>query len=124
MYKDELFIINKSNNLFLPSYTVGIIYYISSSMALQTHNLNRFYIMPTVMKGSVCSFTNLINLSEESEIVCSGEVERLENGNSFLINGDCTIEIVPKSEAFSTMRLRRPNRTFSNGLQNDYDWEV
>ena len=102
---------------------VGNIYYISSSMALQYSGLNRFYIMPTIMKGSVCSLINLKNLSDESEIVCSGDIEQLDN-HSFLINGDCTIEIVPKNSSFAMMNLRKPSRIFSHGAQNDYDQEV
>ena len=72
------------------------------------------------MKGSVCSFVNLVNLSGESEIACRDKIEQLDS-QSFLINGDCSIEIVPKNEAFSTMLLRRPNIILSNGLQDDYD---
>ena len=81
---------------------VANIYFVNTNMTLQNATLNRFYIIPTVMKGSIIVLTNVINLTDDTEIVCSGEITRLGDNLSFIVNGDCTIEIVEKEgEAMS-----------------------
>lgn len=75
--------------------TVGHIYFTDINMNLQDININKFYLLPTIIKGSVVVLTNLINLSENTQIIYSGEISRIEDSLSFIIQGDATIEIIP-----------------------------
>lgn len=86
---------------------VATIYFIDTNMALQTSIINRFYIIPTIVKGSIVALTDLINLTDESEVVCSGEITRLGDSLSFIVNGDCTIEVVKKQEQPAVYRMMR-----------------
>ena len=75
---------------------VANIHYVNTSMTLQNTSVNRFHIIPTVLKGSVIALTNVINLTDSSEIIYSGDITRLGDSLTFIINGDATIEVVEK----------------------------
>lgn len=77
--------------------TVANICFVNTSMTLQNISINRFYIIPTVMKDSIVALTNVINLTDDAEIVYSGEITQLGDSLTFIINGDATIEIVRKT---------------------------
>lgn len=84
---------------------VANIYFVNTSMTLQNQYINRFYIIPTVMKGSIIVLTDVINLTDDSEIIYTGEITRLGDSLSFIINGDATIQIIKKEEAVSEVIL-------------------
>lgn len=75
---------------------VAHIYFVNTSLTLQSVYVNKFYIIPTVMKGSIIALTDVINLTDDTEIVCSGEITRFGDSLAFIINGDATIQIVKK----------------------------
>ena len=75
---------------------VANIYFVNTSMTLQSAVMNRFYIIPTILKGSIIALTNVINLTDDAEIICSGEITRLGDSLSFIINGDAAIQIIKK----------------------------
>lgn len=107
---------------------VGIVastYFVDTNMTLRHASVNRFYIIPTIMKGSVIAFTDVINLTDETEIIYSGEIERIGYSLSFIINGDATIEIDKKTEqpAMFMRRFNMPQTQSINHfhIENDAD---
>ena len=85
---------------------IANIHYSDTNFTLQTAGLNRFYLIPTIVKGSIITLTNVTNLTDSSEIVYSGDITRLGDSLSFIINGDATIQIVKKEEAPITFNLQ------------------
>lgn len=78
---------------------VGVVataYFTNVNMTLQTLPLNKFYLIPTVIKGSIFVISDAINLNENSQIVCCGDAVRLGDSLAFIINGDTTIQIISK----------------------------
>lgn len=78
--------------------TVGYIHYTNSSFKYIKRGINRFMVFPAVLKGSIISFTELLSLEDgKGEIRCAdGDVTKLDS-TSFIVNGDCTIEIIQKT---------------------------
>lgn len=104
---------------------VATLHFVDINMSLQTAGVNRFYIIPTIMKNSVITLTDIINLSDDSEIVCSGDISRLEDGLSFIISGDATIQVVKKnSERQAVMMMARRPVTTQTASSHGSDFDV
>jgi surface protein len=76
---------------------VGTVYFVNTNVTLQTAYMNRFYIIPTIMKGSIIALTNVINLTDDAEIITSGEITRLGDSLTFIINGNASITLQKKT---------------------------
>jgi hypothetical protein len=76
---------------------VGAVYFVNTNVTLQTAYMNRFYIIPTIMKGSIIALTNVINLTDDAEIITSGEITRLGDSLTFIINGNASITLQKKT---------------------------
>ena len=108
MFKDMLYINDDVSD-------VGKMCYIDTNFSNYTKSLNRFIVVPTVLKGSIITFVDLITLQNnlDAEIICEGDAEKVDN-YSFLVNGDCTIKIVKKSEQPTMFRMIRKTASEQN----------
>ena len=106
--------------------TTGQLSYIGTDMQLNSIALNRFSYIPIVLKNSILALQNIINLNEDTELICTGDITRLGDSLAFIIYGDATIKIVEKEMAPMTFNLRRPRPTTTTTPQHiidDFDKE-
>ena len=101
--------------------TVAVLFYTDTNMTLRQINLNRFSFVPIMLKGSIFSLASVINLTEESEVVCEGDITRLGDSLAFIITGDATIKIVKKEIAPATFNLQRPKQPTQQRAAYDFD---
>ena len=93
---------------------VGLIahlYYTGTDMRLKGINLNRFSFVPIVLQNSILALSNVVNLTEDTTLVCEGAITQLGDSLAFIITGDAAIRLVPKEEVPMTFNLRRPQQS-------------
>lgn len=91
IWKDRLF---KDDDL----ETSAVLTYMNTNMTLQTINLDRYFVVPSIVKGSVIVLTNVVSLNENADIILEGDIEKIGEGMSFILNGNASITLKEKNE--------------------------
>ena len=91
IWKDRLF---KDDDL----ETSAVLTYMNTNMTLQTIDLNRYYTVPSIVKGSIIVLTNVASLTENTDAVLEGDIEKIGDGMVFILNGNASITLREKIE--------------------------
>ena len=78
--------------------TSAVLTYMNTNMTLQTINLNRYYTIPSIVKGSIIVLTNVVSLTDNTNVVLEGDIEKIGDGMVFILNGNASITLKEKIE--------------------------